>query len=115
MMNPYQQSVSRVGYSGSQTIDTRARFVVGTYNHLFGALALFTAIEIGLFKSGLADSIAMTLLSSGSGWLLVMGGFILVAWLASRTAASAQSLPAQYAALVGFVAAEAIVFVPILY
>lgn len=114
-MNPYQQSVSRVGYSTSQTVDTRARFIVRTYNHLFGALALFTAIEIGLFKSGLADSIAVSLLSTGYGWLVVMGGFMLVGWLASRTAFSSNSLPAQYAALTGFVAAEAIIFVPLLY
>ncbi len=114
-MNPYQQSVSRVGYSASQTVDTRARFIVRTYNHLFGALALFTAIEIGLFKSGLADSIAMALLSTGYGWLVVLGGFMLVSWLASRTALSSNSVPAQYAALAGFVAAEAIIFVPLLY
>ena len=96
-MNPYQQSVSRVGYSTSQTVDTRARFIVRTYNHLFGALALFTAIEIGLFKSGLADSIAVALLSTGYGWLVVMGGFMLVGWLASRTAFSSNSVAAQYA------------------
>ena len=114
-MNPYQQSVSRVGYSTSQTVDTRARFIVRTYNHLFGALALFTAIEIGLFKSGLADSIAVALLSTGYGWLVVMGGFMLVGWLASRTAFSSNSVAAQYAALAGFVAAEAIIFVPLLY
>ncbi len=114
-MNPYQQSVSQVGYSGPQAVDARARFIVRTYNHLFGALALFTVIEIGLFKSGLADSIATSLLSTGRGWLLVMGGFMLVGWLASRTAYTARSLPAQYAALAGYVAAEAIIFVPLLY
>ena len=114
-MNPYQQSIDQVGYPKSQAIDARARFIVRTYNHLFGALALFTAIEIGLFKSGLADSIALSLLSTGRGWLLVMGGFMLVGWLASRTAYSARSLAAQYAALAGYVAAEAIIFVPLLY
>jgi len=116
-MNPYQQSVGQVGYSKSrsQGVDARARFIVRTYNHLFGALALFTAIEVFLFKSGLADSIAMSLLSTGRGWLLVMGGFMLVGWLASHTAATARSLPAQYAALAGYVAAEAIIFVPLLY
>ena len=114
-MNPYQQSIGQVGYSKSQVVDARSRFIVRTYNHLFGALALFTLIEIGLFKSGLADSIAMSLLSTGRGWLLVMGGFMLVGWLASRTAYSSSSLPAQYAALAGYVAAEAIIFVPLLY
>jgi len=53
--------------------------------------------------------------STGRGWLLVMAGFMLVGWLASRTASSARSLTAQYAALAGYVAAEAIIFVPLLY
>ena len=114
-MNPYQQSVNQYGYSRSEAVDARARFIVRTYNHLFGALALFTLIEIALFTSGIADSIAMSLLSTGRGWLLVMGGFMLVGWLASHTAHTSQSRPAQYAALIGYVAAEAIIFVPLLY
>src|SRR5690606_12781739 len=48
-------------------------------------------------------------------WLLVLGGFMIVGWLASRTAATATTLSAQYLALSGFVAAEAIIFVPLLY
>ncbi len=115
-MNPYQQSVSGVGYSSrTQAVDARARFIVRTYNHLFGAIALFTLIEVFLFKTGLADTIAMSLLGTSTGWLLVMGGFMLVGWLASSTAANARSMPAQYAALAGYVAAEAIIFVPLLY
>jgi len=114
-MNPYQQSVGQYGYARSQTVDSRARFIVRTYNHLFGALALFTLIEIGLFTSGVADSIAVSLLATGRGWLLVLGGFMLVGWLATHTAQTARSLPAQYAALAAYVAAEAIIFVPLLY
>ena len=114
-MNPYQQSVSGLGYKTSTQVDSRARFIMRTYNHLFGALALFTLTEVFLFKTGLADSIALSLLGTSYGWLLVMGGFMLVGWLASSTAANSRSLPAQYAALAGYVAAEAIIFVPLLY
>ena len=45
-------------------VDSRARFIVRTYNHLFGAIVLFTLLEIGLFKSGMADVIAPALGSS---------------------------------------------------
>ena len=114
-MNPYQQSVSGLGYSTRTQVDSRARFIMRTYNHLFGALALFTLIEVFLFKTGLADAIAVSLLGTSYGWLLVMGGFMLVGWLASSTAANSRSLPAQYAALAGYVAAESIIFVPLLY
>ena len=51
----------------------------------------------------------------GVNWLLVLGGFVLVSWLASRAAHTARSRGTQYAALIGFVFAEAIIFVPLLY
>ena len=38
----------------------------------------------------------------------------LVSWIASHVALRAVSLPAQYAALAGFVVAEALIFVPLL-
>lgn len=94
-------------------VGTRATFITRTYTHLLIAIALFLGIEVVLFESGAAESIARAMLSTN--WLLVLGGFIIVSWLASSVAASATSLPAQYAALFGFVAAEAFIFVPMLY
>jgi FtsH-binding integral membrane protein len=94
-------------------VGSRARFIVRTYNHLFGAILLFAGIEIVLFKTGAAETIAKALL--GVNWLIVLGGFVVVSWLASRAAHGATSLGVQYAALIGFVGAEAIIFVPLLY
>jgi len=48
-------------------------------------------------------------------WLLILGGSILMSWLASRAAHTAASRGVQYAALAGFVVAEAIIFPPMLY
>ncbi len=92
---------------------SRGRFIARTYNHLFAAICAFTLIEIGLFKSGLAESMAKVML--GTSWLLVLGGFVVVGWLASLAAARATSLVAQYAALAAYVVAEAVIFVPLLY
>ncbi len=110
-MLPYERALSRP-LTNQDVVDARARFVVRTYNHLFGAIALFTLVEIGLFQSGLAQGIAGAML--GHSWLLVLGGFMLVSWLATHVAHTARSLPAQYAALAGFVVAEALVFLPLL-
>ncbi|HEY5960287.1 MAG TPA: Bax inhibitor-1 family protein [Polyangiaceae bacterium] len=110
----YQQNATSLrGYAGagSNAVDARARFIVRTYNHLFGAIALFALIEVGLFATGIAPAIAMAMSRS---WFLVLGGFMLVGWLASRTAHTATSVGAQYAALVGFVFAEALMFTPLL-
>jgi uncharacterized protein len=91
----------------------REKFIVRTYNHLFGAILLFAAIEAVLFATGIADVLAHAML--GTSWLLVLGGFVVVSWLASHVAHRSDSLPKQYAALGGFVVAEAIIFVPLLW
>ena len=93
--------------------DARSQFITRTYTHLFGAIAAFTLIEVWLFNSGLAESIARAIL--GTSWLLALGAFIVVGWIASRMAHTATSLGAQYAALGAYVVAEAIIFVPLLY
>lgn len=94
-------------------VDTRALFIARTYQHLFGAIVGFVLIEVLLFKSGLAERMAIAML--GTSWLLILGGFIIVNWLASHVAHRSESLPLQYAALAGFVVAQAIIFVPLLF
>jgi hypothetical protein len=103
-------------YSPSATraiTSDRATFLVRTYAHLVGAILLFMAIEVALFTSGLAEPIARSMLSVN--WLLVLGGFMVVGWFATRAAHQARSLPMQYAALGAYVVAQAIIFVPLLY
>jgi len=92
---------------------SRGRFIARTYGHLLGAIVAFTLIEIYLFKSGLAERITQALM--GTSWLLVLGGFVVVAWAARAAAYRASSQLAQYAALAGYIVAEAIIFVPMLY
>lgn len=97
----------------SLDVSARATFVMRTYFHLLGAMLGFVGIEVVLFRTGLAATLAEAML--GVSWLLVLGAFMIVGWLASRTAHNTASRPAQYAALAGFVVAEAIIFVPLLY
>lgn len=94
-------------------LEERARFVARVYTHVFGAIVAFTAVEIVLFVSGIAPMIARAML--GTTWLVVLGAYTLVGWLATRVAHQAVSLATQYAALAGFVVAEAVIFVPLLY
>ena len=98
---------------GQLSVSARATFIIRTYAHLMGAMFAFTLIEVYLFQSGLALRIAQAL--TGVSWLIVLGGFMLVSWLASRFAHTTASKPLQYAALGGFVLAQAIIFVPLLY
>lgn len=94
-------------------VDARAAFIVRTYQHLFGAVAGFVALEALLFTSGAAARIVSAV--RGISWLWVLGAFMVVGWFASRTAHRASSPAAQYAALAAFVAAEALILVPMLH
>lgn len=94
----------------------RSTFISRTYGHLLGALALFVVIEIVLFQATSVPEAMLSFLAGGSWrWLLFLGGFMVVGMLASRTAVAATSPAAQYAALFGYVLAEALIFVPLLY
>ena len=111
-MNETQSAYSNIPIS-EQDAHSRGTFVSRTYGHLFGAVMAFLLIEICLFKTGLAEPMAKAML--GVSWLFVLGGFVVVSWLASRAAHMAESKVAQYGALAGYVVAESIIFVPLLY
>lgn len=93
--------------------EARSGFLVRTYLHLYGAIVAFTLLEALLFVSGLARPIALAMF--GTSWLLVLGGFVIVSWIASHVAHRTESLAAQYLALSVYVVAQAIVFVPLLF
>ncbi len=110
MALPNPNTMTPIGALG---VDARGRFIARTYAHLFAAILGFVGIEVALFATGLAEVMAMAMLSVN--WLFVLGGFVVVSWAATRVAHGSDSLLAQYGALAGFVVAEAIIFVPLLY
>ncbi len=97
---------------GGETND-RSLFIRKTYLHLFGAVCTFALLEYVFFTTGIAEPFAIFALSTS--WLAILGGFIVVSWIASHVAHRVESKPAQYAALFGFIVAEALIFVPMLY
>ena len=99
-------------HAGSNPVEARARFIARTYNHLFGAIVAFAAIEFALFATGLAQVIAAAMLSVS--WMFILGGFMVGGWIASRAAHTAESMAAQYAALAAYVLMQALIFVPLL-
>jgi len=93
----------------------RARFIRRTYTHLAGAVAAFVLLEMILVPSPLADVMLGLIGASQFSWLLLLGGFALLGWMARGMARSATSPAAQYAGLGLYVVAEAIIFVPLLH
>ncbi|HEY8206626.1 MAG TPA: Bax inhibitor-1 family protein [Myxococcaceae bacterium] len=95
--------------------EERAAFIRRTYAHLFGAVMAFVGIEAFLFTTGGAELIMRALPPGRLGWLVVLGGFMLVGWIAERWTRERGSLSQQYLGLGIYVIAEALIFVPLLW
>lgn len=93
----------------------RVSFIRKTYLNLGGAVLAFIAIEALLLASPLAEPIVRIFLGGRMSWLIVLGAFMLVGWVAERWARSATSQTMQYLGLGLYVVAEAIIMVPLLY
>lgn len=94
-------------------LQRRRGFLDRTYGHVLAGIVVFVVLEVFYFATGLAETIAGALLSVP--WLLVLGGFIVVAWMARGFAGSAGPRSLQYLGLAGYVVAESIIFVPLLW
>ncbi len=92
----------------------RAAFIRRTYLHLALAVAAFAGLE-AICLNVVDEKYLLWLATRQAGWLIVLAAFMGVSWLAERWAGSATSKGTQYLGLGIYVAAEAIVFAPLLY
>lgn len=95
--------------------ETRGAFLVRVYQHLALAVAAFIVFETLLFFTGLAEGIYDLVAGNGAVWLLVLGAFMLVNFLATAAAHDLDDGGRQYAGLFGIAAAEAVIFAPFLW
>lgn len=95
--------------------DARATFLVKVYQHLAAAVVAFVLFETLLFATGLAETIYDLVSGSGGSWLIMLGGFMVVNWLATSAAHDILNPSRQYTGLFGLAAAEAVIFAPFLF
>ncbi|MCB1172920.1 MAG: US12 family protein [Leptospiraceae bacterium] len=110
IQNPYQ-SVPVIEVASTE----RATFIRKTYLHLALALAAFAGIETAILSiPNILEIVGNMLTVSKYSWLVVLGAFMLVSWVAERWAMSSTSKGMQYAGLFLYVTAQAIIFVPLM-
>lgn len=115
--NPYEYAYAPT--TSAQLADEWARttFIRRTYTHLALAIGAFAGIEMLVFAlippEALGNLVGAAV--SGWNWLFVIGAFMAVSFVANRWAQSSTSLGMQYAGLILYVAAEALIFVPLLF
>lgn len=98
--------------------ETRADFIRKTYVHLVGAVLAFVALECALYvivPESTQFAIMNALGATPYMWLLVLGGFIAVSYVADRFARSTSPVPMQYGGLLLYVVAEALLFMPLIW
>ncbi len=93
----------------------RATFIRKTYLHLAGAILAFIGLESYFLNASWARELAQTMMGGQFSWLIVLGAFMGVSWIADKWARSNASPGKQYLGLGLFVVAEAIIFLPLLF
>ena len=92
----------------------RATFIKRTYLHLAGAILAFGLLEGALLRIPGIHQFVGKFMGGGMSWLIVLGAFMAVAWIADKWAHSDTSVGMQYAGLGLYVVAEAIIFLPLI-
>jgi FtsH-binding integral membrane protein len=111
----WEGTVQQDAVSG-QRQDARIKFIRQTYLHLAGAVGAFVLVSFFLFSAGVGESMVRWLTQSGKySWLLVLGGLMVVSWLATTMASSSRSIGVQYAGLGVYVVGEALIFAPLFW
>ena len=113
--NPYQSPLLDQ-YAAGAVESERVAFIRRTYAHLGGAVLAFVALETLMFAL-IPEATMVTIMQGMVGgymWLAVLGGFMVVSWLARSWASSTTSQSTQYAGLSLYVVAQAVLFLPLM-
>jgi FtsH-binding integral membrane protein len=112
--NQYQTPMSGM-FAAQAAADERSAFITKTYLHLAGAVALFVVLEAVLLQLPGIEGLVRLMIGSQISWLIVIGLFMFVSYIAQNWAQSAINPATQYMGLGLYVVAEAVIFVPLLY
>ncbi len=111
--NPYRSPLGT--FAAQAAADERSDFITKTYLHLAGAIGLFVILEAVLLNLPGIDGLVQLMMGGRISWLIVLGLFMAVSYVAENWARSATDQKTQYMGLGLYVLAEAVIFVPLLY
>ena len=94
--------------------EARRTFIRKTYTHLAAAVYAFAALEWLFISTGWDETALQFIGRGGMMWLVVLGAFMVISWVANSWALNTTSIGMQYAGLFLYVFAESIIFLPLL-
>ncbi len=109
-----QTPLDRTLMASQVSTTERATFIRKTYLHVALAVLAFAIIEAIFLSTPAIVKIGLAM-TQGWTWLIVLGGFMFATSAAERWAMGSTDKNAQYGALILYVAAQAFIFVPMMY
>ncbi|MEY3481224.1 MAG: hypothetical protein RIQ71_1999 [Verrucomicrobiota bacterium] len=106
MQNPYTVPVADLAAREQSSFLTRV------YAHLVLAVLIFVGLEVWFFRTGIANTVLHVF--SGVSWLVVLGGFMLLSWVATLIAVPSVARPLQYVGFFLYILLQALIFIPLL-
>lgn len=104
------------GYSVAEALpEERAAFIRKTYVHVALAVLVFMALASYMVVSGAGLVLTSFMVGTQYSWLLVLGIFMGVSWVARSWASSDTSRYLQYMGLILLTLGYAVIFQPLLY
>lgn len=106
MQNPYTVPVADLAAREQSSFLTRV------YAHLVLAVLIFVGLEVWFFRTGIANTVLQVF--SGVSWLVILGGFMLLSWVATLIAVPSVARPLQYVGFFLYILLQALIFIPLL-
>lgn len=111
MENQYQVQDQLVAQASQAD---RSTFYKNTYGHVAGGVLVFVIVESLMLRSEPLVNFMLSL-TQGYLWLVLLGGFMGITWVAQKMAYNSVSKSQQYLGYFLYIVAEALIFVPLLY
>ena len=96
-----------------QASDVRSAFMTRVYLTLMAGIAAFIGIQVLLFEYGIAEAITQIVVDTN--WLIILGGFMVVSWMATRMSSTATTTGKAWAGYLLLIGANALLFAAPLY
>lgn len=91
-----------------QPPEVRGQFMTRVYGLVIGGIGVFMAMQYLLFEWGIAEAIAQIVIDTN--WLIILGGFMVVSWLANNLGHGGGSRGKQLAGYGVLIGANALLF-----
>ncbi|GHT45473.1 permease [Planctomycetales bacterium] len=101
-------------FAAAADADARSSFIVKTYLYLLGAIAALVGIEVVMFNAFDMMRLTQVMMGGQFSWLIALGLFMGVSFIANAWALNATNPGLQHAGLALYVVAQAIILAPLL-